>query len=161
MTCVIIIMSDRWRVQPKLCSASADDTPLGKVRPCDIHKLANSFKFRKAPVLDGIPNKSLRYLTRKPLLHLTHLFNHCLLLFHFPKPWKEAKVIMLPKPGKYPKFPQNLYSISLLSGKLFEKVLKVVQKHVKERGLLNASQFGFHAYHSMPLQCMRLMDHVT
>jgi hypothetical protein len=30
-----------------------------------------------------------------------------------------------------------------------------------ERGLLNASQFGFHARHSTTLQCMRLTGHVT
>jgi hypothetical protein len=38
---------------------------------------------------------------------------------------------------------------------------KVVQKHVGERGPLNASQFGFRESHSMTLQCMRLTDHVT
>jgi hypothetical protein len=37
----------------------------------------------------------------------THLFYHCLQLYHFPKPWKEAKVITLPKPGKNLKFPKN------------------------------------------------------
>jgi hypothetical protein len=70
----------------------------------------------------------------------------------------------LPKPGKDPKFPKNVHPISLLSttGKLFEKViLKIVQRHIEERGLLNSSQFGFCAHHSMTLQCMRLMDHVT
>jgi hypothetical protein len=40
-------------------------------------------------------------------------------------------------------------------------ILKIVQKHIEERGLLNASQFSFHAHHSMTLQCMRLMDHMT
>jgi hypothetical protein len=95
---------------------------------------------------------------------LTHLFNHCLRLSHFPSPWKEAKVITLPETGKDPKILKNLRPISLLSttGKLFEKViLKLLQKHIDERGLLNASQFGFRARHSTTLQCMRLADHVT
>jgi hypothetical protein len=46
------------RVQALL--ASVDETPLVKVRPCDIHKLANSLKLRKACGLDGIPNECLR-----------------------------------------------------------------------------------------------------
>jgi hypothetical protein len=78
--------------------------------------------------------------------------------------WKEAKAITLLKPGNDPKFPQNLRLISLLSttGKLFEKViLKIVQRHLEERDLLNVSQFDFHARHSTTLQCMRLTDHVT
>jgi hypothetical protein len=45
---------------------------------------------------------------------------------------------------------------------MFEKViLKLLQKHIEEKGLLNASQFGFRARHSTTLQCMRLTDHVT
>jgi hypothetical protein len=70
----------------------------------------------------------------------------------------------LSKPGKDSKFPQNLRPISLLSktGKLFEKViLKIVQRHIGKKGLLNACQFGFRSRHSTTLQCMRLIDHVT
>jgi hypothetical protein len=48
------------------------------------------------------------------------------------------------------------------TGKLLEKVvLKIVRKHIEERDLLNASQFGFRARHSTTLQCMRLTEHVT
>jgi hypothetical protein len=49
-----------------------------------------------------------------------------------------------------------------MTGKLFEKViLKIVQRHIEKRDLLNASQFGFRARHSMTLQCVRLTDHMT
>jgi hypothetical protein len=48
------------------------------------------------------------------------------------------------------------------TGKVFKKVIqKIVQRHIEERGLLKASQFGFHAHHSMTFQGMRLMDLVT
>jgi hypothetical protein len=47
-------------------------------------------------------------------------------------------------------------------GKQFEKViLKIVQKHNDERGMLDVSQFGFRAHHSTTLQCVRLTDYVT
>jgi hypothetical protein len=78
--------------------------------------------------------------------------------------WKEGKIITLPESGKDPNFPQSLRPIILLSttGKLFEKViLKIVQRHIEERSLLNASQFGFRARHTTTLQCMRLTDQVT
>jgi hypothetical protein len=143
---------------------TVENNPPQRIRPGDVQKVIKSFKLRKACGIDGIPNECLRHLPRRTLVHLTHSFNHCLRLSHFPNPWKEAKVITLAKPGKDPKFPQNLRPISLLSttSKLFEKViLKLVQKHIEESGLLNASQFGFRERQSTTLQCMRLTDHVT
>jgi hypothetical protein len=73
-------------------------------------------------------------------------------------------VVALPKPGKDPKFPQNLRLISLLpsTGKVFENVIiEIVNRHIRERILLYTSQFEFQASHSMTLQCMRLADHVN
>jgi hypothetical protein len=141
-----------------------EEAPLEKFRPCDLTKLIKSLKLKKACGIDGIPNECLRHLPRRPLVHLTHLFNHCLRLSYFPNAWKEAKIITLSKPSKDPKFPQNLRPISLLSttGKLFEKVIQNrVQRHLDTNNLLNASQFGFRARHSTTLHCMRLTDHVT
>jgi hypothetical protein len=158
MTCVTKPLA-RGGATEQAILASVDGTPLGTVRPCDIHKLTNSLKLRKACGLDGIPSECVRHLPRRPIVYLTHLFNHCLRLPHFLKPWKEAKLITLPNPGKDPNFPQNLGLIRLLSttGKLFENViLKIVQRYFEEKGLLNANQFGFHARHSKTLQYVRL-----
>jgi hypothetical protein len=103
-------------------------------------------KLGKTCGFDCIPNEYLLLLPRRPLVHSTHLFNHCSRLGYFLAPGKEAKIITLPKAGKDPKFPPNLRPISLLSttGKLFEKiVLKTIQKHDERRNLLNASQVSF------------------
>jgi hypothetical protein len=121
------------RVQALL--EAIDNKPPERIRPCDLQKLINSLKLRKAFRIYGIPNECLRHLPRKPLVHLTHLFNHYPWLSHFPKPWKETEVMMLLKPCKDPKFPQHLCPINRLSttGKLFEKaILKIVQKHIEE-----------------------------
>jgi hypothetical protein len=40
-------------------------------------------------------------------------------------------------------------------------ILKIIQRHIEDKGSLNANQFAIHASHSMTLQCMRLTDHVT
>jgi hypothetical protein len=103
---------------------AVDNKPPERIRPSDLQKLISSLKLRKSCGIDGITNECTRYLLRRPLVHLTHLFNHCFRLSHFPKSWKEAKIITLQKPRKDPKFPQNLRSISLLSttGKLIKKV---------------------------------------
>jgi hypothetical protein len=56
-------------------------------------------------------------------------------------------VITLPKPGKNPKFSQNLRLIILLTttGKLFEKViLRIIQRQIEENNTLNLCKFGFH-----------------
>jgi hypothetical protein len=121
-----------------------DKNPPERIRPCDLQRLVNSLKIRKACGIDSIPSECLRHLPKRPLVHLTHLINHCLWISHFPTPWTDAKIITLPKPGKDPTFPKNIRPISFLSttSKLFEKViLKIVLRNNGERGLLNAYQF--------------------
>jgi hypothetical protein len=85
--------------------------------------------------INGIPNEYLKHLPRRPMVHLTHLINHCVRLSHFNTSWKEAKVVALQKPGKEPKFPQNLRPICLLPsmGKVFEKVTLDIAKRYRRR----------------------------
>jgi hypothetical protein len=37
----------------------------------------------------------------------------------------------------------------------------MIERHIEERGLLNASHFAFRVRHNKTLQCMRLTDLVT
>jgi hypothetical protein len=85
--------------------------PPERIKPIGLQKLINSLKLR----IDGIPKEYLRQLPRRPLVHLTNLFNHCIRISHFSKSWKEAKMIALPKLGKDLKFSQSLRTIGLLS----------------------------------------------
>jgi hypothetical protein len=102
-TMICVIKTMEATVQTLL--EAVDSKPPERIKPCVLQKLTSSLKLRKSCGIYGIPNECLRQLPRRPLVHLTHLFNHWLRLSHFPKYWKEAKIITLPKPGKDPKFP--------------------------------------------------------
>jgi hypothetical protein len=96
--------------------------------------------FESGRAFDDISDECLRCSPRRPLVPLTHSFNQCLRYSHFPVSWKEEKSGTVLKLGKDPKFLQNFGSISLLftAGKLCEKpILKTVQRHIQERGLLH------------------------
>jgi hypothetical protein len=72
------------------------------------------------------------------------------------KPYQN-QVRLLNSPRVYAQF-----SLLPTTGGLFKTViLNITQRHIEGRNLLNASQFGFCADHSMTLHCRRLTDHVT
>jgi hypothetical protein len=129
----------RVEAQVQTLLTTVDENPPVKLRPCDVSKEIRSLKLGKACGIYGIPNDCLRHFPRRYLVHVTFFFNHGLRLCHFPAPWKEAKIIALPKPGKKPKLPENLGPISLLSttGKLSDKlILKTIHRHIAEINFL-------------------------
>jgi hypothetical protein len=163
MTCVTKTINCWWRLESKPCLKLQSTPSLEKIRPCDIYKLIKTWKFRNSCGIEGIQYECLRHLPRS-LIRFTYLFNHCLRLLRCSQSWKDAKIIALQKSSKDPKCPHNLRPINLLSttGKLFEtNYSKNNQIHIKERDLLNGSQFDFRTCHSLTLQCMMLTDHVT
>jgi hypothetical protein len=54
------------RVQAQL--GDVDSNLLERIRPCDLQKLLNSLKLKKAYGID-IPKECFRHLPRRPLLH--------------------------------------------------------------------------------------------
>jgi hypothetical protein len=84
--------------------------------------------------------------------HLISIYNTCFCLGHHPAWWREAKVVVIPKPDK-PDYslPKAHRPISLLEtmSKLLEKaVAKRMQHDIVKYELIQANQFGGRAHSS-------------
>ncbi|GFW15503.1 RNA-directed DNA polymerase from mobile element jockey [Trichonephila clavipes] len=82
---------------------------------------------------------------------------------HFPKPWKHATIIMLPKPKKDLKFPINFRPISLISSiaKIYEKILLTrIEKHTTDNNIIPDFQHGFRKETSTYHQLLRVANKI-
>ncbi|KAM7296455.1 hypothetical protein ISCGN_021613 [Ixodes scapularis] len=100
---------------------------------------------RSASGPDRVSNKALRNLNDAAVTALTAYFNKCWRAGKLPRQWKEAKTILIPKPGKSPDI-ENLRPVSLTScvGKLLEHILMTRwQQYLEEAELYPDSLVGF------------------
>jgi hypothetical protein len=121
---------------------------------------------KKATGPDDIPNCALSALSNSQLFIslLTKLFNACLTHSYFPKSWKLAKILPIPKKGNVSSDPNSFRPISLLSclGKCFEKImLWRLNDHEEEHHIIINQQFGFRSRHSTTHQIMRITENVS
>lgn len=80
---------------------------------------------------------------------------------YFPKQWKIATVVPIPKPGSDPHLAKNYRPISLLSSlsKLIEHVICTrLTSFLNTHNIINNSQFGFRAQHSTTHQLLRVVE---
>ncbi|GBP93787.1 Probable RNA-directed DNA polymerase from transposon BS [Eumeta japonica] len=127
----------------------------------EVQMLVKSLKTRKAPGLDGISNKTIKYFSLPLLSLLVAIFNACLKNCYFPPAWRKAEVIGIHKPGKTCDLLASYRPISLLSGlgKLFERILKTrLNDHLLGKGPIIDKQFGFRPVRSCPHQVLRLIE---
>ena len=92
------------------------------------------------------------------------VYNSILRLNYWPVTLKQAKVIMVPKPGKDPNEVSSYRPISLLPvlSKILEKL--ILLKLTNEPNSMNWipwHQFGFRKSHSTIQQCHRLVDTIN
>ncbi|KAJ1149941.1 hypothetical protein NDU88_002739 [Pleurodeles waltl] len=95
---------------------------------------------------------------------LAEIFNACLRHRHYPKAWKEAKVIVFPKAEKPLRDPANYRPISMLSGlsKLFKKViLACLSDFASSDNFLAKEKFGFRKEHYTNHQVLRVVDIIS
>jgi Reverse transcriptase (RNA-dependent DNA polymerase) len=121
--------------------------------PGEVWNVIKTLPNRCAPGPDRLSNCALKYCCKKIITYINHILNCCLRLEYFPSAWKEAAVILLPKPGKDPKSPQNYRPISLLSnlGKIYERLL-LTRLKIALIGKIRPEQYGFRPQHSTTLQ---------
>jgi endonuclease/exonuclease/phosphatase family metal-dependent hydrolase len=102
-----------------------------------------------APGLSGVGYQVIKWAFEASPGRFTHLFDNCLTTGSHP--WKNAKVVVIPKPGK-PDYsaPKAYRPIALLEccGKLLEKIVaKRIMSDSNAFGLISPHQFGSRDYH--------------
>ena len=100
----------------------------------EIQDNLRSMKGYKAPGPDKLPPISLKMAPVEYLERLKNLYNACLRKNHHPKSWKEAKLILIPKPGKNHSTPDGYRPLSMLNSiaKLYEKIMtKRLMKYIE------------------------------
>ena len=126
---------------------AGDSDPLADT--IDVAEMAGARKLCKsntAPGQDEITYGILKKVPDCTLSLLADLYTACLTFGYFPKAWKSAIGVMLPKPNKDEKIVTNYRPISLLStmGKLFEKIIaRRMHSHFREIGFFNQYQRAY------------------
>lgn len=106
-----------------------------------IRRIANG----KATGPDGIPNEALKLAYKcDPNVFLSTL-NHCLQLGLFPRIWRIARLVLIPKPGSN-SISLKLRPLCMLNGmtKLYERLLlNRLTKFLESTHSISTLQFGF------------------
>lgn len=86
-----------------------------------------SFARSKSPGSDGLPIEFYSQFSEVLIPKLLKLYNHLFETFTLAPSMREATIILLPKPGKDPGYPESYRPISLLQVdiKIFAKVLSI------------------------------------
>ena len=111
----------------------------------EVRKLIDMLKDPKAGGIDGVTNKFLKLAQDIIVPYLEHLFSACIRLGHEPSCFKQAKTIILRKPGKPSHLPGSWRPIALLSsvGKLLERIVAHRLRDLNlEYNILPKTQFG-------------------
>ena len=118
----------------------------------------------KAPGLDNITAKMIQELPPSGLTILLYILNATLRLEYWPKNYKIARVIMVPKPAKPPTDVTSYRPISLLpvTSKILERLLlHRLGTDVRPHEWIPEHQFGFRKAHTTIQQCHRLADNIN
>ena len=101
---------------------------------------------KKAPGESKIGYQIIKKLPDNIIEYIANIFNACLASGYFPKKFKSAILILIPKEGKDATVPENYRPIALLDniGKIFEKIINSrLRQFLEDNNLYNPQQYGF------------------
>lgn len=149
------------RVKSYLDTIRLHNVPV--IRYSSVKEIINLLKISKSPGIDGINNRMLKNLSPKAIEFITNIFNLCMSVGYFPKTWKTAIVVAIPKPGKDHKLATSYRPISLLCSlsKILEKIINnQLREFIDISRILPDEQFGFRMGHSTNHQLVRVYKHI-
>ncbi|UYV73845.1 hypothetical protein LAZ67_11001116 [Cordylochernes scorpioides] len=129
--------------------------------PNEVKEVIKYLANHKAPGHDNITPQMAKNLPIKWIVFLAGVFNAALHLCYYPKVWKHAIIIPIPK--KSAKSPEDLRPISLLStiGKIYERIiLRRLQMYLDNSNFIIPQQFGFRRGHSTTHQLIAVLDYI-
>ncbi|KAG0415320.1 hypothetical protein HPB47_007506 [Ixodes persulcatus] len=132
-------------------------------RPFEVMAAIRELKTRTAPGPDEVSNKLLRHLDDREIDRLTSYFNVCWQKGEIPEPWKTAKMVFIPKPGKKLQL-DALRPISLTSclGKVLEHVvLNRLNRYAEANNVFADTMVGFRPKLSMQDVMLRLYHQIV
>lgn len=129
----------------------------------EVNTIIKELKNKKSPGHDKITVFMIKNLPNKVTRLLTIIFNAIARLNYFPTSWKNASIILIPKPGKPPELVSSYRPISLLPilSKICEKLVKKrLQEVITSKNILPSHQFGFREKHSTIEQVNRVTQKI-
>lgn len=130
----------------------------------EVKSLIDSLPYKKSPGIDGITGEILRGISYKVCKYITSIIQSCLSTGYFPTKWKEAYVVMIPKPGKDPSTLKGWRPICLLNNmaKILDKiVINNIMVQFRQTIGMSQEQFGFEAHKSTVHAVKEIVDTVT
>lgn len=113
----------------------------------EITLVVNNLRKDVTPGPDGIKTAMIQAIFREHTAFFVNLFNACLKNGYFPRKWKQAKVILIPKAHSDEKAEEKKYrpiAINSILGKVLEKLIKDrIYFFLFKNKLFNRYQYGF------------------
>ena len=141
-----------------------DHSMLREISVMEITKTLQKCRNRSAPGEDQISYLILKCLDREQFSNIVLIYNSCFRTGYFPVTWKQAKVVMLPKPGKDLTKPTSYRHISLLPamGKIFQRIIaNRMSTFLEMANYFSENQAGFRKKRSTLGQLFKLSQSVS